>query len=591
MIHKTQNINNYLNAIHNNVISDNDIIYIKDVDNNIEKIVLGKNSLSFNTVPEFSPSLKGRLLTISEDGKLVWGDTSIIEGRIDSLEAEHTTMNSSITSINNNLTTLTNKLGIANGIATLDSQGLVPSTQLPSYVDDVLMYDSLSVFPVIGEAGKIYVDTSTNKQYRWPTGNEIIATYVEISSSLALGENANTAFAGNKGKVAYDHALAKGVALTSGLYNIITNSEGHIISATPVSKSDITKLGIPAQDTTYSNASSSNAGLMSANDYTKLQGIATGAQVNTVIGVKGNAESSYRTGNINITPANIGAATSNHTHSYLPLSGGTMTGNINMGGKAITNFPYVAGNSSYGISAGLRGLKLLTYWDGYTANGIGSNLLGSSGNHMDFLVSYDKNDSNNSKSLSSFRFMNRHHSSYSSVSDINTLAEIDGNGNLNTTGQIKENGTRVYSPNNKPSASDINAAAYNHTHTPSSIGAASSSHTHSIASASASGFLSTTLYSLLKRVLTIGYCSGSTSTLIYGSSTYKPTYNSSTSNYIISSNDNIMTLVMPLLGQNSYARVSAKGLNNIPRYTYIDIYNSSDTHVTGSFYYIVIDMS
>ena len=66
-------------------------------------------------------------------------------------------------------------------------------------------------------------------------------------------------------------------------------------------------------DTTYSAATTSAAGLMSAADKTKLNGIATGAQVNSITGVKGNAESSYRTGNVNLTPANIGAAPSSLT--------------------------------------------------------------------------------------------------------------------------------------------------------------------------------------------------------------------------------------------------------------------------------------
>lgn len=47
-----------------------------------------------------------------------------------------------------------------------------------------------------------------------------------------------------------------------------------------------------------------------------------------VTGVKGNSESSYRSGNVNLTAANIGAAASSHTHSYLPLSGGTLTGHV-----------------------------------------------------------------------------------------------------------------------------------------------------------------------------------------------------------------------------------------------------------------------
>lgn len=35
-----------------------------------------------------------------------------------------------------------------------------------------------------------------------------------------------------------------------------------------------------------------------------------------VVGIKGDAETTYRTGNVNITPANIGAAEANHTHNY-----------------------------------------------------------------------------------------------------------------------------------------------------------------------------------------------------------------------------------------------------------------------------------
>lgn len=69
---------------------------------------------------------------------------------------------------------------------------------------------------------------------------------------------------------------------------------------------------------------------LSTNDYTtaeknKLAGIAEGAQVNTVTGVKGNTEASYRTGNVNITPANIGAAAASHTHSADDITSGTLS--------------------------------------------------------------------------------------------------------------------------------------------------------------------------------------------------------------------------------------------------------------------------
>ena len=59
--------------------------------------------------------------------------------------------------------------------------GKIPAVQLPSYVDDVLEYDSVSSFPVTGESGKIYVAKDTNLVYRW-SGTQ----YVEISPSPAF---------------------------------------------------------------------------------------------------------------------------------------------------------------------------------------------------------------------------------------------------------------------------------------------------------------------------------------------------------------------------------------------------------------------
>ena len=109
----------------------------------------------------------------------------------------------------------TSAKGAANGVASLDSAGKVPSSQLPSYVDDVLEYSAKSSFPSTGETGKIYVDTSTNKTYRWSG-----SAYVEISASLALGETSSTAYAGDKGKTAYNHSQT-----TSGNPHNVTKSD------------------------------------------------------------------------------------------------------------------------------------------------------------------------------------------------------------------------------------------------------------------------------------------------------------------------------------------------------------------------------
>lgn len=65
-------------------------------------------------------------------------------------------------------------------VASLDGSGKVPVAQLPSYVDDVVEYDTLALFPSPGEAGKIYVARNTNFQYRWPAGG---TDYVQLVSS------------------------------------------------------------------------------------------------------------------------------------------------------------------------------------------------------------------------------------------------------------------------------------------------------------------------------------------------------------------------------------------------------------------------
>jgi len=93
--------------------------------------------------------------------------------------------------------------GTANGVAELDAAGKVPSSQLPSFVDDVLEYDSQTGFPETGEDGKIYVAKDTNKTYRWSG-----TTYVEIAGGVALGETASTAYRGDRGKTAYEHSQA-----------------------------------------------------------------------------------------------------------------------------------------------------------------------------------------------------------------------------------------------------------------------------------------------------------------------------------------------------------------------------------------------
>lgn len=77
--------------------------------------------------------------------------------------------------------------GQPNGIATLDGTGKVPSSQLPSYVDDVLEFANLASFPAIGETGKIYVALDTNVCYRWSG-----SAYIQITSGAVASVNGQT---------------------------------------------------------------------------------------------------------------------------------------------------------------------------------------------------------------------------------------------------------------------------------------------------------------------------------------------------------------------------------------------------------------
>ena len=102
--------------------------------------------------------------------------------------------------------------------ANLSDNGKVPANQLPSYVDDVLEYGTLSTFPVTGETDKIYVAQDTNLTYRW-SGTR----YVEISQSIALGETSTTAYPGNKGK-ANEEAIINEISRAQGKEQSIQDS-------------------------------------------------------------------------------------------------------------------------------------------------------------------------------------------------------------------------------------------------------------------------------------------------------------------------------------------------------------------------------
>lgn len=96
--------------------------------------------------------------------------------------------------------------GANNGVATLDSTGKIPSSQLPSFVDDVVegyyhngkFYTTSShTTEITGEGGKIYVDLTANaglKTYRWSG-----SAFVVISETITIGTTSGTAYDGALG--------------------------------------------------------------------------------------------------------------------------------------------------------------------------------------------------------------------------------------------------------------------------------------------------------------------------------------------------------------------------------------------------------
>lgn len=288
--------------------------------------------------------------------------------------------------------------GSANGLAELDANGKVPSSQLPSFVDDIIegylsggkfYKESAHTTEITGETGKIYIDLATNKTYRWSG-----STFVVVSETLALGETSSTAYRGDRGKIAYDHSQsahartdATKVEKSSTNGNIKINGTETTVYTHPsgtnphgTTKSDV-GLGnvgnfkavstVANQGLTEAEKSNARANIGagvssfsgSYNDLTnkptipsvgngtvtiKQAGTSKGTFTmnqtgnttieltdnNTWRGIQNNLTSDSTTDSLSAAQGKVlkglvdGKAASGHTHNYLPLSGGTITGGL-----------------------------------------------------------------------------------------------------------------------------------------------------------------------------------------------------------------------------------------------------------------------
>lgn len=200
-----------------------------------------------------------------------------------------TTLQTNIDTVQDNLDNFIATKGKANGLASLGSDGKVPSEQLPSYVDDVIdvyaTYDksptgdlsNISLFadadhntPITGEAGKIYQNVTTGEpgyQFRW-TGT----TWSPIfSGGVVIGEISGTAYDGAKGKTTTDvvkslpNTLVNGVRITpeAGRVNLI------LINGHRADSDSIYSNG-PNINNYIQPATATQAGVMTAADKVKL---------------------------------------------------------------------------------------------------------------------------------------------------------------------------------------------------------------------------------------------------------------------------------------------------------------------------------
>lgn len=186
---------------------------------------------------------------------------------------------------------------VSGNLAASRISGTISSANLPSYVDDVLEYASLSKFPTTGESGKIYTALDTNKIYRWSG-----SAYVVISETIALGTTHSSAGYGDESRAAYNHSTK-----TSGNPHHVTKADvglGSVDNTADSAKS--VKYATSAGSVAWSNVSGKPSSMPASDVYSWA---------------KQPSKPSY-------TASEVGAAPASHSHSYLPLSGGTMSGRI-----------------------------------------------------------------------------------------------------------------------------------------------------------------------------------------------------------------------------------------------------------------------
>ena len=215
-------------------LPDKFITNIKQGPKSIDRVILTKNISSYSRengvyqvrdeIADIVAATKTTAGVMSAQDKINLDETlpnaiaKEVQDRKDAIAALESSSNASIKALEKKHDDFVATKGQANGFASLDGNGLVPSSQLPSYVDDVIevyatydvsetgklsnikLYSDLDhANPITGESGKIYLNITHGEppyQFRW-SGTQFVDSN---TSSLILGEVTGTAYDGGKGK-------------------------------------------------------------------------------------------------------------------------------------------------------------------------------------------------------------------------------------------------------------------------------------------------------------------------------------------------------------------------------------------------------
>ena len=215
-------------------LPDEFITNIKQGPKSIDRVILTKNTSSYSLengvyqvrdeIADIVAATKTTAGVMSAQDKINLDETlpnaiaKEVQDRKDAIAALESSSNASIEALEKKHDDFVATKGKANGFASLDGNGLVPSSQLPSYVDDVIeayaTYDisetgklsNIKLYsdpdhanPITGESGKIYLNITQDEpsyQFRW-SGTQFVDSN---TSSLILGEVTGTAYDGGKGK-------------------------------------------------------------------------------------------------------------------------------------------------------------------------------------------------------------------------------------------------------------------------------------------------------------------------------------------------------------------------------------------------------